>query len=96
MAERNQNQGQEIEQIVARAVSQALQDQIPKLQEQIAQRVLEALPATESELPALRAKTLARWFMQSQAFMRAQRRKKFCEPCWMRAVSTVLASLYSW
>ncbi|MGD1021528.1 MAG: hypothetical protein ABR880_02015 [Candidatus Sulfotelmatobacter sp.] len=51
MAERNQNQGQEIEQIVARAVSHALQDQIPKLQEQIAQRVLEALPASESEAP---------------------------------------------
>jgi hypothetical protein len=48
MAERKQSQGQEIEQLVARAVSQALQDQIPKLQEQIAQRVLEALPA-ESE-----------------------------------------------
>src|ERR1700727_1275851 len=49
MAERKQSQGQEIEQLVARAVSQALQDQIPKLQEQIAQRVLEALPASESE-----------------------------------------------
>ncbi|MGA8437487.1 MAG: hypothetical protein WB762_35980 [Candidatus Sulfotelmatobacter sp.] len=51
MAERNQNQGQEIEQVVARAVSQALQEQIPKLQEQIAQRVLQALPASESEAP---------------------------------------------
>jgi hypothetical protein len=49
MAEQKQNQGQEIDQIVARAVSQALQDQIPKLQEQIAQRVLEALPASLGE-----------------------------------------------
>ncbi|MGC2537619.1 MAG: hypothetical protein WA350_12605 [Candidatus Sulfotelmatobacter sp.] len=57
MAERKQkpNEAQpiEIEQIVARAVSQALQDQLPQLQEQIAQRVLEALPAPVSEVPGI-------------------------------------------
>ncbi|MGA8272792.1 MAG: hypothetical protein WB919_14625 [Candidatus Sulfotelmatobacter sp.] len=52
MAELKQkhNQAQsEIEQIVARAVSQALQNHLPKLQEEIAQRVLEALPASTAE-----------------------------------------------
>jgi hypothetical protein len=52
MAELKQkhNQAQsEIEQIVARAVAQALQNQFPKLQEEIAQRVLEVLPASTSE-----------------------------------------------
>jgi hypothetical protein len=44
----NQVQG-EIEQIVARAVSEALQNQLPKLQEEIAQRVLEVLPASTGE-----------------------------------------------
>src|SRR5271156_185993 len=44
----NQAQG-EIEDIVARAVSEALQNQLPKLQEEIAQRVLEVLPASTGE-----------------------------------------------
>jgi hypothetical protein len=48
---RKQNEGQstEIEQIVARAVSQALRDHLPHLEEQIAKQVLEALPAPVSE-----------------------------------------------
>ena len=53
MAERNekQNEGRqiEIEQIVANAVAQALQREIPQLQAQIVQQVLEALPAPGNE-----------------------------------------------
>jgi hypothetical protein len=48
---RKQNEGQstELEQIVARAVSRALRDHLPQLEEQIAKQVLEALPAPVSE-----------------------------------------------
>ncbi len=48
---RKQNEGQstEIEQIVARAVSQALRDHLPQLEEQIAKQVLQALPVPVSE-----------------------------------------------
>src|ERR1700675_2103039 len=53
MAERNDKRGKaqqvEIEQIVTRAVAQALEDQLPQLQAQIVKQVLEALPAEESE-----------------------------------------------
>jgi hypothetical protein len=49
---RNETQQAEIQQIVERAVAQALQGQIPQLQAQIVQRVLEALPAPISETPA--------------------------------------------
>ncbi len=52
MAEQSDNQsmgqGSEIEQIVTRAVSHALRDHIPQLQEQIVQQVLQALPAASS------------------------------------------------
>ncbi len=48
---RKQNEGQstEVEQIVARAVSQALRDHLPQLEEQIAKQVLQALPVPVSE-----------------------------------------------
>ncbi len=48
---RKQNEGQstEMEQIVARAVSQALRDHLPQLEEEIAKQVLQALPAPVSE-----------------------------------------------
>jgi hypothetical protein len=53
MAERNDKRGKaqpvEIEQIVARAVAQAFEDQLPQLQAQIVRQVLEALPAEESK-----------------------------------------------
>jgi len=56
MAERNQkeNEVQQIEEIVASAVAQALQGQIPQLQAQIVRQVLEALPAPASaaQVPA--------------------------------------------
>ncbi|MFZ0420706.1 MAG: hypothetical protein WAM04_21575 [Candidatus Sulfotelmatobacter sp.] len=56
MSERNQkqNEGQhiEIEKIVASAVSQALQAQVPALQAQIVQQVLDALPSQYGETPA--------------------------------------------
>lgn len=56
MSERNQTQDEgqpiEIEQIVASAVSQALQAQIPTLQAQIARQVLDALPRQASQSPA--------------------------------------------
>jgi len=47
MAEHNDKHSKpvELDQIVARAVAQALQDQIPQLQEQIVQQVLQALPS---------------------------------------------------
>ncbi len=53
MAERNQkeNEVQKIEEIVASAVAQALQGQIPQLQAQIVRQVLEALPAAASAAP---------------------------------------------
>jgi hypothetical protein len=56
MAERNEKQSEgqrvEIERIVERAVVQALQQQIPQLQAQIVQQVLEALPTLGSGAPA--------------------------------------------
>jgi hypothetical protein len=56
MAERNEkhNEAQpiEIQQIIERAVAQALQEQIPQLQAQIVQRVLGALPAPAGETSA--------------------------------------------
>lgn len=66
MVEQNgkQNEGQraDIEQIVASAVTRALQHQIPQLQAQIVQQVLEALPASGSDAPVSRegASTLVR------------------------------------
>ena len=55
MAEKNDKRGKaqqaEIEQIVAVAVAQALQDQLPQLQSQIVHQVLEALPTIESGAP---------------------------------------------
>jgi hypothetical protein len=50
MAERKQkdSEAQQIEEIVASAVAQALQGQIPQLQAQIVRQVLDALPATAS------------------------------------------------
>jgi hypothetical protein len=51
MAEHNEKQS-EIKQIVERAVEQALAAQLPQLQSQIVQQVLEALPAQASEPPA--------------------------------------------
>jgi hypothetical protein len=44
-AERNHGQPDEIRPMIERAVAEALQQQIPQLQAQIVQRVLEALPA---------------------------------------------------
>src|SRR6202049_5103989 len=56
MAERNQKQDEaqqiEIEQIIASAVAQAFQAQIPPLQTQIVQQVLQSLPAPASAAPA--------------------------------------------
>jgi len=56
MAERNDKRDKaqqvEIEQIVARAVAQAFEDQLPQLQAQIVKQVLEALPAEESKRTA--------------------------------------------
>lgn len=46
MAERNDKQG-ELGQLVARAVAAAFAEQLPALQAQVVQRVLEALPSTE-------------------------------------------------
>ena len=51
MAEQNEKQN-EVRQIVEHAIAQALQAQLPQLQSQIAQQVLEALPAQVSEAPA--------------------------------------------
>ncbi|MFZ0814053.1 MAG: hypothetical protein WAM78_00970, partial [Candidatus Sulfotelmatobacter sp.] len=55
MAERNEKHDETqpigMQQIVERAVARALQEHIPQLQAQIAQRVLEALPAPTSEAP---------------------------------------------
>ncbi|HWO39210.1 MAG TPA: hypothetical protein VNO32_61340, partial [Candidatus Acidoferrum sp.] len=55
MAERNQKQDEaqriEIEQIIASAVAEALQAQIPLLQAQIVRQVLDALPRQASALP---------------------------------------------
>jgi hypothetical protein len=48
MAERNEKQD-ELRQAVEHAVAQALQSQMPQLQSQIVQQVLEALPARSSE-----------------------------------------------
>jgi hypothetical protein len=56
MAERNEKHDETqpigMQQIVERAVARALQEHIPQLQAQIAQRVLEALPPATSEGPA--------------------------------------------
>jgi hypothetical protein len=56
MAEQNEkqigNQPSEVRQAVEHAVAQALQSQLPKLQSQIVQQVLEALPAPAAETPA--------------------------------------------
>ena len=54
MAERNEKQD-ELRQAVEHAVAQALQAQMPQLQSQIVQHVLEALPARLSESSAVRA-----------------------------------------
>ncbi len=55
MAERNEKHDETqpigMQQIVERAVARALQEHIPQLQAQIAQRVLEALPLATSEAP---------------------------------------------
>jgi len=51
MAELTEKQN-EIKRLVEQAVSQALQAELPQLQSQIAQQVLEALPALSSEAPA--------------------------------------------
>lgn len=51
MAERNDTQN-EVRQAVEHAVAQALHAQIPQLQSQIVQQVLEALPAQAPEAPA--------------------------------------------
>src|ERR1700676_2424899 len=55
MAERNQKQDEaqhiEIEQIIASAVAEALQAQIPLLQAQIVRQVLDALPRQASAVP---------------------------------------------
>jgi hypothetical protein len=55
MAERNEKHDETqpigMQQIVERAVARALQEHIPQLQAQIAQRVLEALPPATSEAP---------------------------------------------
>jgi hypothetical protein len=55
MAERNEKRDETqpigMQQIVERAVARALQEHIPQLQAQIAQRVLEALPPATSEAP---------------------------------------------
>src|SRR5271165_3509493 len=51
MAEHNEKQN-EVRQTVEHAVAQALQAQIPQLQSQIVQQVLDALPAPRSEAPA--------------------------------------------
>jgi hypothetical protein len=51
MAEQNEKQN-EVRQVVEHAIAQALQAQLPQLQSQIAQQVLEALPAQVSEAPA--------------------------------------------
>jgi hypothetical protein len=48
---RNDEQQSGMQQIVEHAVAQALQEHLPQLQEQIVQRVLEALPAATSEAP---------------------------------------------
>src|SRR5579863_2045225 len=59
MAERNQKQNEaqpiELEQTVARAVAEALQAQVPGLQAQIVQQVLDALPRQGSDAPAATA-----------------------------------------
>jgi len=67
MAEHNDKHSKpvELDQIVARAVAQALQDQIPQLQEQIVQQVLQALP---SPLSTRRAK---RWGEASNGLVQA-------------------------
>src|ERR1700679_1840165 len=56
MAERNEKHEETprigMQQIVERALARALQEHIPQLQAQIAQRVLEALPAATNEVPA--------------------------------------------
>ena len=55
MADRNQKQDEaqhiEIEQIIASAVAEALQAQIPLLQAQIVRQVLDALPRQASAVP---------------------------------------------
>jgi len=100
MSERNQkqNEGQhiEIEKIVASAVSQALQAQVPALQAQIVQQVLNACPVSTAKLPRRPEHSRSPWFMPLAISMRVPLRKKFCALCWMRAVSIVLASRYSW
>jgi hypothetical protein len=53
-AERNHGQPDEIRPMIERAVAEALQQQIPQLQAQIVQRVLEALPMQASEAAAPR------------------------------------------
>ncbi len=58
MAERNDKHNM-IRQAVEHAVAQALQAQMPQLQSQIVQQVLEALPAAVSEGSAAHP---ARWF----------------------------------
>jgi hypothetical protein len=57
MAEQNQKQNEirrnEVRQLVEHAVAEALQTQVPQLQSQIVQQVLQALPAPASEAQAL-------------------------------------------
>jgi hypothetical protein len=53
-AERNHGQPDEIRPMIERAVAEALQQQLPQLQAQIVQRVLEALPVQGSEAAATR------------------------------------------
>jgi hypothetical protein len=53
-AERSHGQPDEIRPMIERAVADALQQQIPQLQAQLVQRVLEALPAQSSEAPVPR------------------------------------------
>jgi hypothetical protein len=53
-AERNHEQPDEIRPMIERAVAEALQQQLPQLQAQVVQRVLEALPIQESEAAAPR------------------------------------------
>ena len=59
MADRNQKQDEaqhiEIEQIIASAVAEALQAQIPLLQAQIVRQVLDALPRQASAVPTATA-----------------------------------------
>ncbi len=53
-AERNHEQPDEIRPMIERAVAEALRQQLPQLQAQVVQRVLEALPIQESEAAAPR------------------------------------------